>query len=37
MIDKIVDLDGNVIYEHKVEPVQVFTPETVLYDNRYAT
>lgn len=28
MIDKIVDLDGNVIYEHKVEPVQVFSPET---------
>lgn len=28
MIEKIVDLDGNVIYEHKVEPVQVFSPET---------
>lgn len=28
MIDKIVDLDGNVIYEHKVEPLQVFSPET---------
>jgi penicillin-binding protein 1B len=28
MIEKIVDLDGNVIYEHKAEPVQVYTPET---------
>lgn len=28
LIDKIVDLDGNVIYEHKAEPVQVFSPET---------
>lgn len=28
MIEKIVDLDGNTIYEHKVEPVDVFTPET---------
>ena len=28
MIEKIVDLDGNVIYEHKVEPLQVYTPET---------
>ena len=28
MIEKIVDLDGNVIYEHKTEPLQVYTPET---------
>lgn len=28
MIEKIVDLDGNVIYKHEVEPVQVFSPET---------
>ena len=28
MIDKIVDLDGNVIYEHKVEPTPVFSAET---------
>ena len=28
MIEKIVDLDGNVIYEHKAEPLQVYTPET---------
>ncbi|PYF09072.1 penicillin-binding protein [Ureibacillus chungkukjangi] len=28
MIDRIEDLDGNIIYEHEVEPVQVFSPET---------
>ena len=28
MIDKIVDLDGNVIYEHKVEPTPAFSAET---------
>lgn len=28
MIEKIVDLDGNVIYEHKTESVQVYSPET---------
>lgn len=28
MIDKIVDLDGNIIYQHKVEPVEVFSEET---------
>lgn len=28
MIEKIVDIDGNIIYEHKAEPVQVFSPET---------
>lgn len=28
MIEKIVDLDGNVIYQHEVEPVQVYSPET---------
>ena len=28
MIDKIEDLDGNLIYQHETEPVQVFSPET---------
>lgn len=28
MIEKIEDADGNLIYKHKVEPVQVFSPET---------
>lgn len=28
MIDKITDMDGKVIYQHKVEPVQVFSEQT---------
>lgn len=28
MIEKIIDLDGNVIYEHKIEPVDVYTEQT---------
>nr|WP_106780443.1 transglycosylase domain-containing protein [Lysinibacillus timonensis] len=28
MIDKIVDLDGNVVYEHQSESVDVYMPET---------
>ena len=28
MIDRIEDQDGNIIYKHEVEPVQVFSPET---------
>lgn len=28
MIEKIVDKDGNVIYQHEVEPVEVFSPQT---------
>lgn len=28
MIERIEDMKGNVIYEHKVEPVDVFSPET---------
>ncbi|WP_347549260.1 transglycosylase domain-containing protein [Pseudalkalibacillus hwajinpoensis] len=28
MIDKIVDRDGNTIFEHKPEPVEVFSPQT---------
>lgn len=28
MIEKIVDLDGNVVFEHKVEPTQIYKPET---------
>ena len=28
MIEKITDHSGNIIYEHKVEPVDVFSPQT---------
>ncbi|WP_391116456.1 transglycosylase domain-containing protein [Psychrobacillus sp. L3] len=28
MIEKIEDVNGNVIYQHKMEPVQVFSPAT---------
>lgn len=28
MIDRIEDLDGNIVYQHEVEPVEVFSPET---------
>ncbi|MGN7478049.1 transglycosylase domain-containing protein [Solibacillus silvestris] len=28
MIERIEDLDGNIVYEHEVEPVEVFAPET---------
>ncbi|WP_036688720.1 transglycosylase domain-containing protein [Paucisalibacillus globulus] len=28
MIEKITDQDGEVIYEHKTEPVEVFSPQT---------
>ncbi|MBM4762588.1 peptidoglycan glycosyltransferase [Bacillus sp. B15-48] len=28
LIDKINDKDGNVIYQHKIEPVEVFSPQT---------
>jgi len=28
MIEKIEDVDGNVIYQHAAEPVQVYSPET---------
>ncbi|MFD1927093.1 transglycosylase domain-containing protein [Sporosarcina siberiensis] len=28
MIEKIEDMNGNIIFEHKVEPVDVFSPET---------
>ena len=28
MIERIEDMEGNLIYEHKVEPVEVFSPET---------
>lgn len=28
MIEKIVDTNGNIIYQHEVEPVDVFSPET---------
>ncbi len=30
MIDKIVDRDGNVVFQHEVAPVQVFSPETAF-------
>ncbi len=34
MIEKIVDKDGNTIYQHEVEPVEVFSPQTayLIYD-----
>lgn len=28
MIEKIADLDGNIVYEHQAEPVEVYSPET---------
>ena len=28
MIDRIEDMQGNIVYEHKAEPVEVFSPET---------
>lgn len=28
MIEKIEDMDGNIVYQHEVEPVDVFSPET---------
>ncbi|WP_445678096.1 transglycosylase domain-containing protein [Psychrobacillus sp. FSL H8-0484] len=28
MIEKIEDVEGNIIYQHEVEPVEVFSPET---------
>src|SRR5699024_7847210 len=28
MIEKIVDSDGEVVFEHKAEPVEVFSPQT---------
>lgn len=28
MIDRIEDMDGNIVFEHKVEPVDVFSPQT---------
>jgi len=34
MIDKITDNEGNIIYQHQVEPVEVFSPQTayLTYD-----
>lgn len=28
MIEKIEDVEGNIIYQHEIEPVEVFSPET---------
>ncbi|KAA0966955.1 penicillin-binding protein [Sporosarcina sp. ANT_H38] len=28
MIEKIEDTDGNIVYQHEIEPVDVFSPET---------
>ncbi|WOV88569.1 transglycosylase domain-containing protein [Sporosarcina oncorhynchi] len=28
MIDRIEDMSGNIIYEHEIEPIEVFSPET---------
>ncbi len=30
LIDKIVDKQGNVVYQHKVKPVDVFSPQTAF-------
>ncbi len=27
-IEKIEDMDGNIVYQHEIEPVDVFSPET---------
>lgn len=34
LIEKIIDKEGNIIYEHEVEPVDVFSPQTayLTYD-----
>ena len=34
MIDKITDKEGNIIYQHEVKPVDVFSPQTayLTYD-----
>lgn len=34
IIDKITDRDGNIVYQHKPEPVEVFSPQTayLTYD-----
>ncbi len=31
IVERIEDMDGNLIFEHKAEPVDVFSPETSLY------
>ena len=28
MIDRIEDMDGNIVFQHKIEPVDVFSPQT---------
>ena len=28
MIDRIEDMDGNIVYQHEIEPVEVFSPQT---------
>lgn len=33
LIEKIEDVDGNIVYEHKAEPVQVFSPATAYIMN----
>ena len=30
LIERIEDMDGNIVYEHEIEPVDVFSPETVI-------
>ena len=34
MIDKITDKEGNIVYQHEVKPVDVFSPQTayLTYD-----
>ena len=35
MIEKIEDMDGNIVYQHEIEPVDVFSPETSVYHYGY--
>ena len=28
IVEKIEDMDGNIVYQHEIEPVDVFSPET---------
>ena len=28
IVERIEDMDGNIVFEHKAEPVDVFSPET---------
>ena len=28
MIERIEDMDGNIVFQHEIEPVEVFSPQT---------